>query len=78
MTTTPFRCEKSGEALSVDKGGKCSLCCRLLSAKYLRQALYMEQRSPICVDCIEMIADHATSFVRDELVQPLPRFTADK
>jgi hypothetical protein len=51
----PFKCEKSGAEFSPEEGGQCCLCHRFLILGYLHQELFLKQKSPICIDCLNEI-----------------------
>jgi hypothetical protein len=57
MTIVPFRCAKTGSELSPEKAGHCALCERLLDRQFLPECVYPAQRKPVCVDCIQAVAD---------------------
>jgi hypothetical protein len=67
MTIAPFRCAKTGSELSLEEAGHCALCERLLDRRFLPQRVYPAQRKPVCVDCIQAVADRmfATIIKRD-------------
>jgi hypothetical protein len=53
----PFRCAKTGSELSPGRAGHCALCERLLDRQFLPECVYLAQRKPVCVDCIQAVAD---------------------
>jgi hypothetical protein len=66
MTTISFKCARTGEQLSPERAGHCALCKRLLNRKFLREVIYAEQKAPICIDCVAMVARYGPSEVSDE------------
>jgi hypothetical protein len=60
MTTSPFKCAKTGQEFLPHEGGHCGLCRRLLLTQFLHSKIFPRQVAPACSDCLADLREVAS------------------